>query len=97
VGEKPLYNVSLSARGLRFRDFQRRCQAGDMVYLCLELPMNPTVEITALAETVYVVEDARRNLSAGRDVVLEFRVIKEEARQQIERYCQTHQEGRRTA
>jgi hypothetical protein len=93
--EKQRFNVTLSARGLRFRDHLKRCQAGDMVYLCLELPMNPTVEVMALAETLVMVEDSRlRRLSAGRDVVLEFRVIQEEARQLIDRYCRLNQEVR---
>jgi hypothetical protein len=74
LAQRPLYNVNLSATGLRFRDFQRRCQAGDMVYICIELPLDPTVEIRAIAETLYVVEDSRHsNLSTGYDVVLEFR------------------------
>jgi len=93
--EKQRFNVTLSARGLRFRDHLDRCQAGDMVYLCLELPMNPTVEVMALAETLLMVEDSRpRRLSAGRDVVLEFRVIQDEARELIERYCRLNQEVR---
>lgn len=93
---KPLYNVNLSARGLRFRDHRRECQDGDMVYLCLELPMNPTVEIMALAEATCVVEDAgTRHLSAGRDVVLEFRVIQDETRELIERYCRLQDEASR--
>jgi hypothetical protein len=66
-----------------------------MVCLCLELPMNPTVEVMALAETLLMVEDSRpRRLSAGRDVVLEFRVIQDEARELIERYCRLNQEVR---
>jgi hypothetical protein len=93
--EKQRYNVALSARGLRFRDHLERCQAGDMVYLALELPMNPTVEVMAVAETVLVVEDSRpRRLSAGRDVVLEFQVIQDEARMLIERYCRVSQNVR---
>ncbi len=96
--ERPFFNVSLSASGLRFRDFQRRCQTGDVVYVSLELPLNPTVEVCAIAETLHVVEDLRQwNLSTGRDVVLEFRVIKDESRDLIERYCQQFQSIQRTA
>jgi len=96
--ERPFVNVNLSASGVRFRDFQRRLQAGDMVYLCFELPLNPTVEISAIAETLYIVEPVRQsNLSAGRDVVLEFRVIKDDSRDLIERYCQSHLAIRRSA
>ena len=91
TAERPFVNVSLSASGIRFRDFQRRLHAGDMVYLCLELPLNPTVEVAAIAETLYVVEEVRQsNLSAGRDVVLQFRVIKDDSRDLIERYCQSY-------
>jgi hypothetical protein len=86
--ERPLCNVSLSARGLRFRDFERRCHAGDRVLLTLELPMQPTIEVSAIAEVLYVVEDLRHpNLSAGQDVVLEFRVIQDDVQDCIERYC----------
>ncbi len=86
--QRPLYNVTMSANGVRFRDHRRECQVGDMVYLCIEVPLDPTIEITALAETAHVVEDSgSRHLSAGRDVVLEFRVIQDEAREIIERYC----------
>lgn len=96
--ERPFANVSLSASGIRFRDFQRRLQAGDMVYLCFELPLNPTVEVAAIAETLYVVEEVRQsNLSAGRDVVLQFRVIKDDSRDLIERYCQSYLALRRSA
>jgi len=94
--ERPLCNVSLSARGLRFRDFERRCHAGDLVLLTLELPLNPTLEISAIAETLYVVEDIRHpQLSVGQDVVLEFRDIQEEAQEEIERYCRMVQGGQR--
>jgi hypothetical protein len=96
--ERPFTNVSLSASGMRFRDFQRRLQAGDMIYVCFELPLNPTVEVAAIAETLYVVEAVRQsNLSAGRDVVLEFRVIKDDSRDLIERYCQSYLALRRSA
>jgi hypothetical protein len=94
--ERPLCNLSLSARGLRFRDFERRCHAGDLVLLTIELPMNPTIEISAIAETLYVVEDIRHpQLSVGQDVVLEFRVIQEEAQEHIERYCRMVQGAQR--
>ncbi len=96
--ERSFYNVSLSAGGLRFRDYQRRVKAGDMVLVCLELPLSPTVEVYAIAETLYVVEDIRQlHLSTGRDVVLEFRVIKDESRELIARYCQTYLPLRRSA
>ena len=94
--ERPLCNVTLSARGLRFRDFERRCHAGDLVLLTIELPLNPTLEISAVAETLYVVEDIRHpQLSGGQDVVLEFRVIQDEAQDQIERYCRMVQGAQR--
>ena len=94
--ERPFTNVSLSARGLRFRDFERRCRAGDLVLLTIELPLNPTLEISAIAETLYVVEDVRHpQLSVGQDVVLEFRVIQEEAQEEIERYCRMMQGAQR--
>jgi hypothetical protein len=93
--ERPLCNVTLSARGLRFRDFERRCHAGDMILLTIELPMNPTTEVSAVAEVLYVVEDVRHpNLSTGQDVVLEFRVIQDEAQDCVERYCRLVQGGR---
>lgn len=96
--ERPFVNVNLSASGIRFRDFQRRLQAGDMVYVCFELPLSPTVEISAIAETLYIVEPVRQsNLSAGRDVVLSFHVIKDDSRELIERYCQSHLAIRRSA
>jgi hypothetical protein len=98
TAERPFVNVSLSASGIRFRDFQRRLTAGDMVYVCFELPLSPTVEIAAIAETLYIVEPVRQtNLSAGRDVVLDFRVIKDDSRELVERYCQSHLAIRRSA
>jgi hypothetical protein len=96
--ERPVFNVSLSSRGLRFRDFERRCRAGDLVAITIELPSHPTIEVRAIAETLYVVEDVRHpNLSTGQDVVLEFRVIRDDTREQIERYCIANQGVRRTA
>ena len=48
------------------------------------MPLNPTVEVRAIAETLYVVEDSRHlNLSTGYDVVLEFRVLRDEVREII--------------
>ena len=96
--ERPMFNVSLSSRGLRFRDFERRCRAGDLVAITIELPFYPTIEVRAIGETLYVVEDVRHpNLSTGQDVVLEFRVIRDDTREQIERYCIANQGTRRTA
>jgi hypothetical protein len=96
--ERPMFNVSLSSRGLRFRDFERRCRAGDLVAITIELPLLPTIEVRAIGETLYVVEDVRHpNLSTGQDVVLEFRVIRDDTREQIERYCIANQGARRSA
>jgi hypothetical protein len=96
--EKPLYNVSLSSSGVRFRDIQGRCTPGDTVRLHIELPFDPVVEVIALGEVLRTVESATgEKLSTGRDVVIEFKALRDESRQAIERLCQQHDTTRRSA
>jgi hypothetical protein len=98
TSERRLFSVNLSTRGVRFRDIQNRCAPGDTVRLHIELPLNPTVEIIALGEVLRTVDTSTgEKLSMGRDVVINFKVMKDESRQAIARFCQLHDASRRTA
>jgi len=93
--QKPLFNASLSTRGVRFRDISNRCTPGDTVRLQIELPLNPTVEVIALGEVIRIVDTTTgEKLSMGRDVVIEFTTMREQSRHAIERFTQLMQRPR---